>query len=163
MASLVCDLVDLPIKPGGKLFELRELHRPGALLGRRMQRRDPLEYLSHVRRLRRICETLRLMPLCECCQARPQCIDRQGFGVVGKVPRDGIGARRQEAAPFNLEMPDRRLVTATGIFARRGFDVAIDSRHGSWVQSGNQYRSDDMQQRACAPVGLQDGECGFDR
>ncbi|WP_124599581.1 hypothetical protein [Burkholderia sp. Bp8963] len=28
---------------------------------------------------------------------------------------------------------------APGVFARRGFDVAIDGKRGSWVQSGNQH------------------------
>ncbi|MEM5331711.1 hypothetical protein VSR34_34890 [Paraburkholderia sp. JHI2823] len=94
----------------------------------------------HMRCLRRIRKTLRLMPLRERCKPRAQGIDRQGFCVIGKVPRDHVSARGQKAAPFNLEMPECRLVTAPGVFARRGFDVAIDGRHGSWVKSGDLYR-----------------------
>ncbi|WP_248324101.1 MULTISPECIES: hypothetical protein [unclassified Caballeronia] len=132
---------DLLIDPGRELFELRELHGFRPLLGCGMQRDDASEDLAHVRCLRRIRKTLRLMPLRERCKPRAQGIDRQGFCVIGKVPRDHVSARWQKAAPFDLEMPECRLVTAPGcVFARRGFDVAIDGRHGSWVKSGDLYR-----------------------
>ncbi|MEX3901186.1 MULTISPECIES: hypothetical protein [Paraburkholderia] len=131
---------DLLIEPGRELFELCELHGLRPLLACGMQRDDTPENLAHMWGLRRIRKTLRLMPLRERCKPRAQGIDRQGFCVIGKVPRNHLSARGQKAAPFNLEMPKRRLVTAPGVFARRGFDVAIDGRHGSWVKSGDLYR-----------------------
>ncbi|MGF6292995.1 hypothetical protein [Paraburkholderia youngii] len=109
---------DLLIEPGRELFELCELHGLRPLLACGMQRDDTPENLAHMWGLRRI----------------------QGFCVIGKVPRNHVSARVQKAAPFNFEMPKRRLVTAPGVFARRGFDVLIDGRHGSWVKSGDLYR-----------------------
>ncbi|MBE0618962.1 MAG: transposase [Burkholderiales bacterium] len=53
---------------------------------------------------------------------------------------DGVSINIPGSARRFLEMPKRRLVTAPGVFARRGFDVAIDGRHGSWVKSGDLYR-----------------------
>jgi len=131
---------DLLIEPGRELFELCELHGLRPLLACGMQCDDTSENLAHMWCLRRIRKTLRLMPLRERRKPRAQGIDRQGFCVIGKVPRNHVSDRRQKAAPFNLEMPKRRLLTASGVFARCGFDVAIDGRHGSWVKSGDLYR-----------------------
>ncbi|HEX7325917.1 MAG TPA: hypothetical protein VF292_11285 [Rhodanobacteraceae bacterium] len=32
-------------------------------------------------------------------------VDRKVVGIVREVPRNAVGRRRQEAAPFDLEMP----------------------------------------------------------
>ncbi|WP_429464347.1 hypothetical protein [Paraburkholderia sp. JPY465] len=125
--ALVCLSDDLLIEPGCELFELRELHGLRPFLGCGMQRDDASEDLAHMRGFRRIRKTLRLVPLRKRCKPRAQGIDRQGFCVIGKVPRDHVSARGQKAAPLNLELPECGLVTAPRLFARRGLDVQVAS------------------------------------
>ncbi|WP_232448088.1 hypothetical protein [Burkholderia ubonensis] len=125
-------MLDLHIKPCRQFLELHELQRPRTLFGRGMQRRDALEHLAHVRRLGRVRETLRLVPLRERGEPRSKRVDRQGLRVFGEVERDRVGARRQETAPFDLEMTERGLIAAPRVFARGGFGVSVNGvgRHG---------------------------------
>uniref|UniRef100_UPI001952CB3E hypothetical protein n=1 Tax=Klebsiella pneumoniae TaxID=573 RepID=UPI001952CB3E len=64
------------------------------------------------------------VPLCDRSKSLAQRVNGKRLRMVSQVPRDAVSARRQEAAPFDLEMPNRRLVATPRIVARGGLDVA---------------------------------------
>jgi hypothetical protein len=68
------------------------------------------------------------VPLPDRSKALTQRVDGKRLRVVGQVARNAVGARRQEASPLDLEMPNGRLVAAPRVIAGR-FEIAVNIRH----------------------------------
>jgi hypothetical protein len=60
--------------------------------------------------------------------------------MVGQIARDAVGGGRQEAAPVNLEVSNRGLVTAARIVARGRMDVLVELGHVFCMDRQDGYR-----------------------
>ncbi len=115
-----------------------------------MHRLDALEHLAYDGRPRGVGETVRLVPLGQCCEPVPECVERELPGVGGQVARHllcgrcverelpGVGGqvarhllcgRRQMTTPLDLEMAGRRGVSALGVGSGGGFQVLPNADH----------------------------------
>ncbi len=94
-----------------------------------MHRLDALEHLAYDGRPRGVGETVRLVPLGQCCEPVPECVERELPGVGGQVARHLLCGRRQMTTPLDLEMAGRRGVSAFGVGSGGGFQVLRNADH----------------------------------
>ena len=69
------------------------------------------------------------MPLRQCSQALPQGIDGQYLSMISEIACNAVGGRRQEAAPFDLEVADGGLVALARVVAGSGIEVLVELAH----------------------------------
>jgi len=103
--------------------------RFGLLLLTGMERTDTLENLANQRGLGRINKAVISVPPRQCGQPMAQCAGRKLATVVGQIAGNRIGGCRQETSPFDLEVPQGRLVAQTGVLPLGGFKVLVEAAH----------------------------------
>lgn len=66
-----------------------------------------------------------VMPVCEIGQTVSQRVDLEGRGVGDRIVRDALDCRWQQSAPSDLEVANRRGVTALRILALRSLQIEL--------------------------------------
>jgi hypothetical protein len=114
------------VQPVVHLIQVPEFQRLCALLERGMQRPYAAHDLAHERRLGWIDKAVLSMPMGDGSEPLPQGADGQRVAMAGQIPGDAVRRGGQQAAPFDFEVAQRRLVGVPGVIPGRSMHISID-------------------------------------